>query len=130
MGGRIQERGGGRERGRDVQNPVSLWLTVPRWDQGVLRERKLIQEYWVVEIPGIKIKIKSDETQERLRGVTGSWAFFLLFVSKNHEYIEAHIFILLPACNMVFFTPIFEIAATFLTKCADSPLWPTYIPSM
>lgn len=56
--------------------------------------------------------------------------FFLLFVSKNHEYTESRIFILLPACNMVFFTPIFEITATFLTKCADLPLWPTYIPSM
>lgn len=110
-----------------MQNLVFLWLSIPRQDQGVLREHKLVQEYRAVEIPGIKIK--SDETQERLHGVTGSWAFFLLFVSKNHEYIESDIFSLLPACNTVFFTPIFEIIATFLTKCADSPLWPTYIPS-
>lgn len=45
----IQEPGGERERGRDVQNPVCLWLTIPRQDQGVLRQRKLIQEYWAVK---------------------------------------------------------------------------------
>lgn len=122
-----RERG---ERGRDVQKLLSLWLTVPGQDLGVLDEWKLVQEYWTVEMPGIKIKIKSDETQERLRGVTRSWAFFLFFVSENCEYTESHLFILLTAYNMVFFTPVFEITGTFLTKCADSPLWPTYIPSM
>lgn len=52
----------GRERGRDVQNPVSLWLTIPKQDQGVLQQCKLIQEYQAVEIRGIKIEIESDET--------------------------------------------------------------------
>jgi len=126
----IQEWGEGRERGRDGQSPVSLWLTVPGQDRGVLCKRKPVQEYWAAEIPGIKIKIESDKTQERLPGVTRSWALFLLFATTSHEYIESHVFILLPACNMVFFTPIFEITATVLTKCADLPLWPTSIPSM
>lgn len=99
-----------------MQKLLSVWLTAPRQDQGVLDECKLVQEYWTVEMPGVKIKIKSYETQERLRDVTGTWAIFLLFVSKNREYTESKLFILLTACNMVFFTPVFEITATFFDQ--------------
>lgn len=47
--------------------------------------------------------------------------FSFFFVCKNHKYIESCIFVLLPACTLVFFTAGFEVTVTFLTKCADSP---------
>lgn len=40
------------------------------------------------------------------------------------------IFFLLSACNMLFFTPILEITATFLTKSVDFLSWPMNISSM
>lgn len=52
-----------------------------------------------------------------------------LFV-KIMNALNPMVFFLLSSCNMLFFTPIFEITATFLIKSVDFPLWPMNISSM